>query len=383
MKEESARLNNLEDYNILDTLPEKEFDDIVEIACAICNTPISLITLLDSRRQWFKAKIGFDRQETPVEQAFCQYAIQKPEEVMVVPDSWQDDRFNNNPLAHDANPVRFYAGAPLLTREGHALGTLCVIDNVPRQFTEEQQRVLKILAERVIRQLELRRENMRNRRRADMAVLSHDVMLQRLLEAQRLAQIGSWDWNMTTNELYWSPEMYRLFGLNEENQALIDYDRWQKMVHPDDLQKVRGVISTALKTGESGVVEYRICKLKGEVLWLMGGGKVSKEINGHDLHLMGTALNITGRKNAEEYKAQYTQALEEMLFAVSHKFRKPVANLFGLINLLNNTELTEEKKKEYVPYLKSFADELDGYIRELNGFLQQKQFRITDMDKKK
>ena len=115
----------------------------------------------------------------------------------------------------------------------------------------------------------------------------------------------------------------------------------------------------------------------------MGGGKVSKEINGHDLHLMGTALNITGRKNAEEYKAQYTQALEEMLFAVSHKFRKPVANLFGLINLLNNTELTEEKIKEYVPYLKSFADELDGYIRELNGFLQQKQFRITDMDKKK
>ena len=378
---QSTRIKKLEEYNVLDTLPEKEFDDIVDIASAICNAPISLITLLDSQRQWFKARRGFDKQETPIEQAFCFYAIQRPQEVMVVPDSWKDDRFNENVLAHAENPVRFYAGAPLVTNDGVALGTLCVIDSQPRQFTEEQQRILKILAARVIKQLDLRRDNIAQRKKAESATLSEQVILQRLLEVQRLAEIGSWDWNLSTNELYWSPEMYRLFGLNADNQITVKFDQWQNMVHPDDFPLIKNALNIALKTGESATVEYRVKKLNGEIVWLMGGGKVSKEANNNTQHLMGTALNITARKNAEQNKEHYTIALEEMLFAISHKFRKPVANIFGLVNVLSNPAITPEKIHECVPYLKGFADEIDSYIRELNSFVEQKQTHMSENDK--
>jgi len=378
MMDEKARLQNLEDYSVLDSLPEQEFDDIVEIASAVCNAPISLITLLDSQRQWFKAKIGFEKQETPIEQAFCYYAIQNPEQVMVVSDSWQDKRFDGNPLAHGQNPVRFYAGAPLLTREGYALGTLCVIDNVPRQFTPEQERILKILAERVIKQLELRRENIRHQRLAAAATLRHEITLQRLLEAQQLAQIGSWDWDLTNNNLYWSPELFRLFGLDAKTHPEISFELWQSMVHPADLPLVRETMRTALKSGVSGIVEYRIIRSNGETLWLLGGGKISKDQHGGDLHLIGTALDITNRKNAEEAKLQYLATMEEMLFTISHKFRKPIVNIFALINVMNGGPLTEQKIKEYLPYFQSFATELDSYIREVNDFLQESQIRISD-----
>ena len=154
------RVKILEDYEILDTLAEREFDDIVELASAFFHTPISLISLLDSHRQWFKARVGLDATETPIEQAFCYHAIKNPGQVMVVPDSFMDDRFKNNPLATGEPHVRFYAGAPLVTGSGYALGTLCVIDNQPRNFSEEQERVLMILAGKVIERIDNRKRNL-------------------------------------------------------------------------------------------------------------------------------------------------------------------------------------------------------------------------------
>jgi len=151
--DEQSRLRALEQYHVLDTLPEKVFDDIVELASAICNTPISLITLLDTDRQWFKAKTGLNAEQTPRAHSFCNHAIQQPEEVMEVHDSFKDDRFKNNPLATGDPHVRFYAGAPLVTPDGHALGALCVIDNKPRELSDEQRRLLGILAKKVISEL--------------------------------------------------------------------------------------------------------------------------------------------------------------------------------------------------------------------------------------
>lgn len=141
----------------MDTLPQQEFDDVTELASIICGTPVSLITLLDSERQWFKSKIGLDISHTPREHAFCHYAIQSPHEVTIVEDSFQDERFRNNPLATGEPHVRFYAGAPLVTSDGHALGSLCVIDHKPRTLTKEQQRALALLSKRVMERLELRK----------------------------------------------------------------------------------------------------------------------------------------------------------------------------------------------------------------------------------
>lgn len=154
---ESTRLTALFSYDILDTLPEEEYDDITQIAAYICQTPISLITLLDDKRQWFKSAHGLAVRQTPRNIAFCDYAIQTPSQLMEVTDAHLDERFAANPLVIGEPHVVFYAGVPLVDTDGHALGTLCVIDHQTRQLSAEQTTVLKALARQVVTQLELRR----------------------------------------------------------------------------------------------------------------------------------------------------------------------------------------------------------------------------------
>lgn len=154
---ESERLRALNEYVILDTLPEKAYDEIVRCASLICDTPIALITLVDDVRQWFKARVGLETQETNREYAFCAHAILNPNEVMIVTDANKDERFATNPLVTGEPNIRFYAGAPLVTARGEALGTICVIDRVPRQLEPKQIEMLQALSKEVISQLQLRR----------------------------------------------------------------------------------------------------------------------------------------------------------------------------------------------------------------------------------
>jgi len=156
-KSESERLSNLKSYDILDTPAEEAFDDIVELASEICEVPISLISLIDDHRQWFKAKIGLGVSETEREIAFCNHAI-KQENLFEVEDTLNDDRFKQNPLVTGSPFIRSYAGFPLTTEDGFNLGTLCVIDNKPHKLNEKQKKALEVLSKRVVNELELRRK---------------------------------------------------------------------------------------------------------------------------------------------------------------------------------------------------------------------------------
>jgi GAF domain-containing protein len=153
---ESARLAALERYAILDSDPEQAFEDLTLLASFICKTPIALISLVDSERQWFKSRIGIKASETSRDVAFCSTAILQTD-VFVVPDALKDERFRDNPLVVEDPHIRFYAGAPLINEDGLALGTICVVDQTPREMSLEERDALKALSRLVMAQMEFRR----------------------------------------------------------------------------------------------------------------------------------------------------------------------------------------------------------------------------------
>jgi len=158
-KNEVKRLNVLWQYEVLDTVPEAIFDDLTELAALICEAPVALISLVDEKRQWFKSKVGISVTETPREISFCTHAINQSD-LFIVTDAAKDPRFAKNPLVTAEPKIRFYAGAPLITPDGYAVGTLCVTDRVPRVLREDQKRALRILARHIVAQLELRKRSL-------------------------------------------------------------------------------------------------------------------------------------------------------------------------------------------------------------------------------
>lgn len=153
---EKERLAALKEYQILDTLPEQAYDDLALIAASIMNVPISLIVFVDEARQWFKSKIGLDVDHTSREYAFCSHTIMTSD-VLVVNDASKDYRFADNPLVTDDPEIRFYAGAPLISRLGFMIGTVCAIDRVPREISKQQEEALEALARTIMARLELRK----------------------------------------------------------------------------------------------------------------------------------------------------------------------------------------------------------------------------------
>jgi class 3 adenylate cyclase len=174
-KDEAERLQELEQLDVLDTAEEQEYDDLTHLASQICGTPIALMTLLDEKRQWWKSRVGMPGTQTSRDIAFCAHAILNSD-VMVVRDARSDQRFADNPLVTNDPSIRFYAGAPMVTLNGHAVGTLCVIDRVPRELTDSQKKSLEALSRQAVMLLELRRA----KRQAEQAHAQKKTLLDQL-----------------------------------------------------------------------------------------------------------------------------------------------------------------------------------------------------------
>ena len=153
---EIMRIKALHDLAILDSPREQNFDDIAHVAMQLCNVPIAVVSLVDVNRQWFKSCLGLDATETPRDVAFCAHAILAPDEVLMIEDATKDIRFSDNSLVTGPPHIRFYAGAPLISEDGYALGTLCVIDSKPRSLSVAQCEALQALARQVIHLLQLK-----------------------------------------------------------------------------------------------------------------------------------------------------------------------------------------------------------------------------------
>lgn len=216
---ESNRLLALQNYEIMNSLSEEEFDRITELASLICNTPISLITLLDEHRQWFKSKRGLDISETSRELAFCQYTIMR-NELFEVEDATQDKRFRNNGLVTGAPDIRFYAGFPLTDPQGYNLGTLCVIDRKPRQLSDDQKKALELLAAEVMTLITERREKEEMRAFARLFEFSDDLM----------CVAGTEGFFKRVN-----PSFKKFLGISDE---LVHNTSFYELVHPEDRDRI-------------------------------------------------------------------------------------------------------------------------------------------------
>jgi PAS domain S-box-containing protein len=284
---ETARLDALQRYAILDTLPEQEFDDLSRLAALICGTPIALVSLVDADRQWFKSKVGLDTSETPRDIAFCAHAILQPD-VMVVPDALADERFRNNPLVTGEPHVRFYAGAPLITQEGYALGTLCVMDRVPRNLSPEQKDALRALGNLVVTQLELRRS---------VVDLSKAIRERRLTE-EELDQLFTLSLDMLCIagfDGYFkriNPAWEKVLGISTEELLSKPYNEF---VHPDDRAKTEAE-AQKVDEGELAIsFENRYRRVDGSYRWLLWNATPSME----QKLVFAVARDITQRKEAE------------------------------------------------------------------------------------
>ena len=221
--DETARIEALLQYKILDTAPEAAFDDLTRLAAYICGTPIALVSLIDTNRQWFKSKVGLEALETPRDIAFCTHAICQ-KDVFIVPDATLDNRFATNPLVTSEPNIRFYAGVPLIDAEGYGLGTLCVIDNVPRELTAEQLEALKILGCQVMKQLELRRNL------DSLLLVTTKHQKQKKANKQFFVKIGGW-FGLTSSILviigiFSYQNIKEIVNINnQQKQTLAQYER--------------------------------------------------------------------------------------------------------------------------------------------------------------
>jgi signal transduction histidine kinase len=281
---EAERLDELQGYAILDTPPEELFDEIAAVAALSCAVPIALISLVDRDRQWFKSKVGLETSQTPREDAFCAHTILESEP-LVIEDATADPRFVDNPLVRGEPYIRFYAGVPLRTPRGLAVGSLSVIDRRPRVLSAEQLRTLRLLAAQVVQQLELRRVAEAMRRQSRL-----------LDETQRMAQIGGWQLDLASNTLLWTDETYRIHGLTRDGY-LPAVDAVVEFYAPTSIPRIRRAVETAIATGAAYDLELEIIRADGARRWVRTTGAREGE-PGH-YRLFGVFQDITDRRSLE------------------------------------------------------------------------------------
>ena len=292
---ETDRLSALHRLDVLDTPPEAIFDSMTRLAALTFQTPIALVSLVDTDRQWFKSCVGLDVRETSRDVAFCDHAI-RTAGVMVVLDATQDSRFAANPLVTGELGIRFYAGAPLVTPSGHRLGTLCIIDLHPRaSFDEVQCSQLAAMANAVTDALIMRRDisnlvSLERERAQDRALLA---------QAEEMAGVGHWSWDATTDATFWSPAVYRIHGCDPALPPP-DLAGVLALYHPDDAAALAGLVQRAVSHSEPYSLNARIIRPDGETRYVSARGTCAHDEAGAVSSLIGAFVDVTDLKLADE-----------------------------------------------------------------------------------
>lgn len=308
---ETERLAALARYNILDTPLEQAFDDLAVLAAQICGVPVALVTLVDAERQWFKASYGLEGiHQTPRDVAFCAHTILH-DDVMIVPDAHSDERFADNPLVTEAPHVRFYAGMPLITDDGYALGSLCVLDQSPRVLSPEQIDMLRRLGHQVQLLLELRRK------RSENATLLQQLAAQHESLEKMIASVPGIVWE------HWiepDPSQYRNTYISKYLETMLGYTCedweaspvfWQQAIHKDDLERLLKEVDALYADPHEGLLHFRMVTAHGQTLWVEAHCAVITDSDGKALGMRTVMMDVSTRIQAEEARTQLQQQIIE------------------------------------------------------------------------
>jgi two-component system cell cycle sensor histidine kinase/response regulator CckA len=400
---ERRRLAALRKYEVLDTPPEQAFDDLTMLAAHICGVPTAMVSLVDANRQWFKSKLGLKLTETPRAEAFCAHTILQPGEVMQVPDADADPRFAGNALISQGERFRFYAGAPLVNADGHALGALCVMDTAPRQLTAAQVEALKALGRRVVAQLELRRQS---RELTDQQAKT-SLMLSLAEKSGRALLSVLEDEKLATANLRESEERFRQMIANGSDIiALIDQHgiirfqspstervlgyppaemvgrRIEDYIHPDDLAKVRESIQRVLTGRERPTpVEYRCHHRDGSWRAIQSFGKVMRGTTGETMMVVNSR-DVTESRALEEQlrQSQKMEAIGQLSGGVAHDFNNLLTVIKGHIGLLRAKGQVSPAITGAIQQIDDAANRAANLTRQLLTFSRQQVMETAELN---
>ncbi len=332
---EEERIKALLAYNVLDTLPEKEFDEITQLASQICGTPVSLISLVDPYRQWFKSHYGLEISETPRDLAFCAHAINSPQEVFIINDLSNDERFADHPLVVSSPNIVFYAGVPLVNPDGYALGTICIIDYKPKTLTNEQTNALKALSNQVVKLLELRKIN----NEYVIKVQKLDRTIELYEQTSKVANIGGWEIDILNKHLTWSTITKAIHEVSED--FVPDVESAINFYKPGKNRDL--ITSYVIEAIESGVAfegEFEIITSRGNEKWVRLKGDC-EVVNGKCIRVYGIFQDIQEEKikdiklsrSEEQFRKSFQHASIGMaLFSPGGrwmKVNKSICNILG------------------------------------------------------
>ena len=382
---ENQRLAALRGYDILDTPREAEFDAVVKVVSAICETPISVINLIDAGRQWFKAEVGLGVREMPIDTSMAADAMLQ-RGLLMVPDTTKDERFLNNPLVIGDSRLRFYAGALLETPEGLPLGTICVLDYVPRELNEKQQAFLLLMAGQIMKLLELRRLTAREqeqRLRAEtLATVATEAKggLQRLneeLERKIIerSQVRGRTWQVSPDLLgalnskgYFetsNPAWKSMLGWTEEEVASMSIF---ELLHPDDVARTREGFNLT-QEGQPAIQfpnRYR-CK-DGSYRWISWVGVPEDGM----VYCSGRDITEETEARASLLSERETAALRDQFIAIlGHDLRNPLGSLDAGLRLLLRTPL-EDRAKELVRLMQNSVGRMSNLTSNVLDFARGK-----------
>ena len=365
---EQKRLQALKSYQILDTPPEQALDDLAEIASAICDTPISLVSFIDEHRQWFKAKKGLQVDETPRRNAFCQHALHHPQEVLVVDDPLNDERFKDNPLVLGNPHIRFYAGAPLATSQGNVLGTLCIIDHKPNHISENQKKALQLLAQKAMDYLQTRQQLLSQNQQIEQSAV-------RLKKLTDLAPGAFFQLEMDPTGAISFPFISKgiktLYPALKAKDLRAHPELGLMMIHAQDRDRVTDSFQAALDRLKPWTVEFRVPLSKERIAWYWAHAHPQRQDN-------GTVAWYGSIQDVSHMKA-HQQTLEQILFDISHVMRRPVSTMLGLTAAIEREDtLDEDQLRAFSQHLKTVSEEMDLYITRLNEDYTQLQMQFKN-----